>query len=97
MPPVGKIGRPVLVHHDAVVGERDGASDGLLIVRVRARNSSIEAATPITPRAIEGVPRMYADKPTAWCPSSLPAEATNTVPRSTTRCAALASSEFSVP
>ena len=55
----------------------------LLISRASATNSSIDAATATTPRAVAGVPEMYAEPPAAWLPS-LPAEATNTVPRSTT-------------
>ena len=69
---------------------------GLLTSRSNARNWSIDAATPITPRAIEGVPVMYADPPAGWFPE-FPADATNTVPRSTTRWAAIASREFKVP
>ncbi len=85
--------RPVLDHHEPVVGQggRRAVDDDRL-----AANWSIDAATEITPRALAGVPVMYAEPPTGWLPA-LPAEATNTVPRSTTRCAATASTEFRVP
>jgi hypothetical protein len=66
------------------------------IESVCATNRSTEAATEITPRAFAGVPVMYADPPAGWLPE-FPAEATKTVPRSTTRCAATASTEFNVP
>ena len=89
-------GKPPPKSWTTMIPSSGRSSEGSLIEIVWAVNWSIDAATEITPGEFAGVPAMYADPPTGWLPE-LPAAATNTVPMSTTRCAATASAEFSVP